>query len=159
MDDYKVFNDFISNMMESDWKIVFDRRESKVEVVNDKGQEIDLDSLEFILGELGDYAERKREELYGEERKEPIDEFNIKRLKLQHYTVVNDTIYGNCRDIFEAYYDQAGTFTINRYTVNLESNVKYSGSEFTACLNEAEAEKLLHPLQAYVSHHKKVSKK
>ncbi|MDI3091832.1 hypothetical protein [Priestia megaterium] len=156
MDDYKLVEDFVSNIIDSDLKIIFDKSTLKVKIVDKEENELDLDSLEFIFGELGDYVSRKKEEYYGEERTQPLDDLAKKRLDLEDYTLIHDFVYGNSRDIFEIYYDKKGIFTMNSYTVDLENNLKYNNVGFKAFLNVVEVEKLLKPLQNYVCRYKKI---
>ncbi|MFC3882029.1 hypothetical protein ACFOU2_00200 [Bacillus songklensis] len=159
MDKHELFKDVIAKFNNCNWKIVFDATQWQAKIVNDKGEEIDLKSLNFILAKLGDYAQRMNEEHYGEKRKEPLDEFTKRRLGLKDYTLLWDEVLVNTRYVFEAYHDSNGIFTIDNYSISLENNLKYYDSGFKAHLTEFDVEKLLEPLQNFVSLHSKTSEK
>jgi hypothetical protein len=159
MDKHELFKDVISKFSDFNWKIVFDSTQWQAKIVNDRGEEIDLESLNFILAELENYAQHMNEEHYGEERKEPFDEFTKKRLNLKDYTLLWDEVVDNTRNVFEAYHDDNGIFTLDNYSVSLESNLRNYDSGFIAHLTEFEVEKLLGPLQNFISTHNKIPKK
>jgi hypothetical protein len=108
MDDIQDYQKFISRISESNWKIVYDKYELKAKVINEKDEEMDLDSLEFILGELGDLIEKKKEEVFGETFKQPLDELNRRKMGIKGYTLIDDFVQGGSREVFETFYDKSG---------------------------------------------------
>jgi hypothetical protein len=151
MNQIQDYKKFISRISESNWKIVYDKYKLDAKVINEKDEEMDLDALEFILGELGDLVEKKREEVYGEPFKQPIDELNQKKMGIKNYTVIDDSVQEGSREVFETFYNKSGAFVMNRYAVDLEKNIKYGNSGFSVCLNVEEATKLIKPLDAYIA--------
>ncbi|WP_064199056.1 hypothetical protein [Brevibacillus brevis] len=157
MNKQQLFKAVIEQLQSSEWRVVFDPSSWEAKIVNLEGNELDLKTLGFILEELKDYFKRREENELREHRKTPLDEFTKKRLGVRDYVLLKDELRGNLRNIFEAYHDNNGIFTMDNYTVFLENNLKYYDSGFTAHLTPFDAEKIINSLQNFVDLHKENS--
>ncbi|KHD84266.1 hypothetical protein G4D61_09950 [Bacillus ginsengihumi] len=149
--------EILANLTDQQWRIVFNKEDLQMKIINDRAEEMDIESLEIVLGELGDYVQRLKSK-DGLPLKAPIDEFNQRRLGINGYTLINDQQYGDYRDIFEVFYDQANIFRMNRYTIDQEKNLIFSDISFNAYINAEEAETLLPLITQYLNNIKKRSK-
>lgn len=155
MDRIQAFKQQIEQLQSSEWRIVFDAESWEAKVINEEGTELDLKTLGFIFSELEVYLNRRVEKEIREQRKIPLDEFTQKRLGIMDYVLLKDEVRGNVREIFEAYHDKNGIYTLDNYTVSLENNLKYYDSGFAAYLNSYDVEKIFSSLQNFVKLHSK----
>lgn len=149
----ELFQETINKLQSSQWKIVFDPIAWEAKIVNEEGKEMDINTLAFTLSELRDYFTMREEKEVREQRKQPLDEFTQKRLGVMDYVLIKDETRRNVREIFEAYHDTNGIFTLSNFIVSLESNLKDPSSGFEAYIIAQDAEKILIPLQNFVKLH------
>lgn len=149
----ELFQETINKLQSSQWKIVFDPIAWEAKIVNEEGKEMDINTLAFTLSELRDYFTMREEKEVREQRKQPLDEFTQKRLGVMDYVLIKDETRRNVREIFEAYHDTNGIFTLSNFIVSLESNLKDPSSGFEAYIIAKDAEKILIPLQNFVKLH------
>ncbi|MCM3257081.1 hypothetical protein M3664_04700 [Paenibacillus lautus] len=128
----------------------YDPEADTTRIVNEHGVEINPSTLGFVGGEINDYINRKEEELLGEKRKKPLDEFTIRRNGIEDYVLIEGGL--KTKTFLEAYHDKNALFFLESFTVSSSNNLRYN--EFDACLTVEEAEKILYSLQRFVNKNK-----
>ncbi|UKS27365.1 hypothetical protein LOZ80_39050 [Paenibacillus sp. HWE-109] len=152
-DSRSLFEKQIEALENSNWKIEFNSDTLVAKIVDERGIEIDIATLGFLLGQLEEYGKLKIEQKYGERRKTPIDEFTKKRIGVLDYVLIEDEHTESFRKIFEAFHDQNELFNLESFYVSKKNGLIHE--EFNAYLPVDEAEKLLEPLQNFVDKYKK----
>ncbi|WP_374989658.1 hypothetical protein Q5794_31340 (plasmid) [Priestia megaterium] len=150
----ELYQDRINKLSENNWKIEFDTEKLCVKVVNQKGEEIDFQTLELLFTLLQEDVTRKNEKVYKATRKAPYDEFSRKRLGITNYVLLEEEERGNSRTVKEAY-ESDGIFTLSDFTVDMKENLIHPESHNGIYLNWREAEKILEPLKEFVKFNKK----
>jgi hypothetical protein len=144
----RLFTTQYRELLDCEWKIIFDPVNFEAKIVNENGKEIDGVPLSLMLGEIDDYGKRKHEEKSDKIRKQPLDEFTKKRLEIEDYVLIKDETDRIGRRVFEVYHDQNDILTLDCFSVSKSNNLVYQ--EFTAHLLVDEVEKILPTLNEFV---------
>lgn len=148
-----LFEQQIKTLVNSKWSINFNADTLGAKIVDEHGNEIDIATYGFLLGQLEENGKVKIEQKYGERRKTPIDEFTIKRLGVLDYVLIEDDQTESFRKIFEVFHDQNALFSLISFYVSKNNGLIHE--EFNAYLTVNEVEKLLIPMQNFIELHKK----
>ncbi|WP_199614451.1 hypothetical protein [Paenibacillus alkalitolerans] len=87
----------------------------------------------------------------------PLDEFTKKRLKIEDYVLVEDETRGKYHRIFEVYHDDNEIYTLEKYTVDLNTGERVDENQIY--LNVWDAEKIIQSLQSYIEKRSKNNRK
>jgi hypothetical protein len=119
-------------------------------IINDKGQEISPKAFMFLMMLLQEKENKVAEELYGEGRKMPLDEFTRKRFGIMDYALVEDRMTENFRNVIEAYHDTNGIFSLQNFVVDIKKNVIDKDTGYSVHLTYEDAKTILEPLQKFI---------
>lgn len=137
------------NLQEHQWRLSYDRDSNTAKMINEKGETMDLSTFSHCLDALQNEFSDLNEINYGSDRKEPLDEFTIKRLELYDYKLIGDSQGANYRRVFEVYSDSNGIFTLDNYVV-IDNRKRHRDFGFIGYLNHMDAKKLLESLENFV---------
>lgn len=137
------------NLQEHQWKLSYDKKSNTAKMINEKGEIMDLSTFSYCLDALQNEYSDQHEKNYGSPRKEPLDEFTMRRLELFDYRLIEDQQDKNSRSVFEVYSDSNGIFTLDSYRV-INNRKLYRDFGFQAYLNRFNAEKVFDALKSYL---------
>ncbi|EAR66248.1 hypothetical protein B14911_10952 [Bacillus sp. NRRL B-14911] len=115
-------------------------------LIDPSGKEIPLDEFSDLVEKFKNYLYDRRQEKYGNNRLEPLDEFTKKRLNIEHYILLEDNQRGELRDIYEAYIERF--LILDNYTIYKGRRVSESG--FYTIMDIKDAKKILPLIEKFI---------